>query len=186
MKKSIAKYLLLLVTSTIISIPFLSESAFAQDTAARVKWTKITIRLYDRSKMSGYLYKVEDDSVLLIRDKIPYKSSSELLSQPRIAARPERIDKIYVNNKRMAPLIGAGIGFGAGVITGFLIGNDPPGFISFSASDKAVMLGATGGVIGAITGLIIHLAASKTLIISGKKDNYRSYQKQLALQSLIH
>ncbi len=28
--------------------------------------------------------------------------------------------------------------------------------------------------------------ASKTLIINGRKDNYRSYQKQLALQSLIH
>lgn len=50
------------------------------------------------------------------------------------------------------------IGAGSGAIIGFASGDDPAGFISFTAEDKAlglgVVLGAGGAVVGSLIGLL--------------------------------
>ena len=50
------------------------------------------------------------------------------------------------------------IGAGGGAVLGLASGDDPPGWLSFSAEEKAlmfgVMLGVTGGVVGLIAGAV--------------------------------
>jgi len=53
---------------------------------------------------------------------------------------------------------GAGIGFliggGTGALIGLMSGDDPPGFMSFSAGEKAVVLGGALGLLGTLIGVI--------------------------------
>ena len=50
--------------------------------------------------------------------------------------------------------LGAGIGLVAGGLTGLALGDDPPGEMSFTAGDKAVVLGGALAILGALIGLI--------------------------------
>jgi len=63
------------------------------------------------------------------------------------------------SNVRRGALIGFLAGAGVGVIAGFAGGDDPPGFISFTAEEKAALgafgLGAGGGLVGLIAGALI-------------------------------
>ena len=51
------------------------------------------------------------------------------------------------------------IGGGAGAVIGLASGNDPPGFLSFTAPEKALVLGIAGGVFGSTLGALIGAAS---------------------------
>jgi hypothetical protein len=62
-------------------------------------------------------------------------------------------------------LIGALSGATAGAVIGYGQGDDPEGYLSFSAGDKAAMLGVVGAVTGATIGALLGTAI-------GHKDRY--------------
>jgi hypothetical protein len=51
--------------------------------------------------------------------------------------------------------VGAFVGLAAGVAAGLAEGDDPPGFVSFSAGDKALIYGLGGAGLGAVVGMVI-------------------------------
>ncbi len=51
--------------------------------------------------------------------------------------------------------VGAAVGLFAGAVSGFASGDDPPGFMSMTAGDKALYGGLAGAGLGAIVGAII-------------------------------
>jgi hypothetical protein len=51
--------------------------------------------------------------------------------------------------------IGTGIGVGLGAIIGYASGDDPPGFLSFTREDKAILAGGALGAVGLITGAVV-------------------------------
>ncbi len=62
-------------------------------------------------------------------------------------------------------LAGLASGFAGGFMVGLLSGDDPPGWFSFTAEEKGLILGVPLGVLGGLTGLIV----GKN---SGSKDKY--------------
>lgn len=51
--------------------------------------------------------------------------------------------------------VGAFLGLVAGVSAGLLEGDDPPGFMSYSAGDKALLYGLSGAGLGGLVGMVI-------------------------------
>lgn len=74
---------------------------------------------------------------------------------------------------------GALIGLGIGVITGLAHGDDPPGFLSFSAGAYATLFGITGAEAGSLLGVIIGFGARQTFIIDGDKNKYDSMRQSI-------
>lgn len=70
-----------------------------------------------------------------------------------------RLDVKRGRSARAGALRGAGLGFliggGAGVIAGYADGDDPPSWFSFTAEEKAALLGIAGGGVGVIVGAAI-------------------------------
>ena len=67
------------------------------------------------------------------------------------------IQSIRFQNRTSGALEGGAIGIvsglAIGVVLGLSSGDDPPGFMSFSASDKAALYGIMGAALGALAGL---------------------------------
>lgn len=51
--------------------------------------------------------------------------------------------------------LGLGIGAGIGAIGGLTSGDDPPGWMAFTAGEKALLLGVAGGLAGSLLGAVI-------------------------------
>jgi len=62
--------------------------------------------------------------------------------------------------RRVLRGLGLGLAFGAGggVIVGLASGDDPPGFLSLTAEEKALVLGVVFGLTGGVVGLVFGLA----------------------------
>jgi hypothetical protein len=75
--------------------------------------------------------------------------------------------------------VGKGAGFGflggasLGVVIGLASGDDPPGFMSYTAGDKAAFLGIAFGLIGMILGAAegASAGADQKIQIEGKSDS---------------
>jgi len=61
-------------------------------------------------------------------------------------------------------LAGAAMGAMVGALIGLASGSDEPGFMSFSAEDKALMGGAAGAAIGLVGGLVVGVAGSQRTV----------------------
>lgn len=109
------------------------------------------------------------------------------------------IEKVIVRRKNATGrgiLFGTLAGLGTGVITGLIIGDDPPCYYSgpadpanffglgtalceafrTSATQKAVALGGAGALGGAIIGGVIGAVAKKKYIINGRKEGFQRLQ----------
>ena len=142
------------------------------------------LKTMDKIKWSGYLYRAENDSVVILKEKLKNVSMRSLMNPPTpwiTSLAPVNIEKIVIQKGRKAPMYGAGIGLASGVLIGFSMGSDPEGaWFRFTAGDKAVLLGATGMVTGALVGTIIYFASKKVFKINGNASHYRSSKDKLS------
>jgi hypothetical protein len=188
-------------------LPFLTTSLFAffisqaqSDSITSVKKQKTfntSIRTLDHKMINGRLYAINDSQVVLLKsgNKYQYISAENI--------------KSFSLKRKNSVLKGALIGFGAGAITGIIIGlasgDDPvmeypdpstdPFLIgsfvtalnnsfAMTAGEKAVGGGLALGASGAIIGTIIGAVAKKKFIIGGKKEKFHDLQAEL-MQRLI-
>lgn len=78
-------------------------------------------------------------------------------------------------------LIGLCIGAATGAIIGYASGDDPSDqWFALTAREKAEAVGVFGGFVGALTGLIIGVAAHRTFVIKGKKEKFDHMSRRLA------
>jgi hypothetical protein len=76
-------------------------------------------------------------------------------------------------------LTGFAIGAFVGAVIGYASGDDTGTFFAFTAGEKAFGLGVGVGGLGALTGLIIGLAARKNFVIRGKKEKYERMRTKM-------
>ena len=134
----------------------------------------------------GYLYAVSDTALLLSREK-RRPNFHDTAAREGIRSFAYQDLKFVTIHKRggtgTAVLIGAFIGFATGAIVGYASGDDPQNqWFALTAGQKAGALGTFGGVIGAITGLIVGVAAHRTFEIDGKKERFDKMSRALALR----
>lgn len=131
-------------------------------------------------KVKGYLYQVKDSSIVI--SGIKPRPTSTIHPNYLYEISYEHIDVIKIRrNGRVGrgTLIGIGTGFLAGILIGYISGDDPPSYwISMTAREKAieaaVPLAITGGIVGAIVGL-----NKKKINISGNFENFKTRQIEL-------
>jgi hypothetical protein len=75
-------------------------------------------------------------------------------------------------------LLGALTGFVIGGFVGLVSGDDEPGWFSFTAEEKAVILGVLGTAPGLFIGGIVGSAKVK-IPIKGNYENYKSQKKDI-------
>ncbi len=134
----------------------------------------------------GYLYAISDTALLLsaerrrpnIHDTVAHEGMRSFAYQDL---------KFVTIHKRggtgRAVLIGCLVGAITGAVSGYASGDDPSNqFFSFTATDKARILGAFGGFVGAVTGLIVGVAAHRSFVINGKKERFDRMSRALALR----
>ena len=158
----------------------------AQDTLTyRPHYLNVRIQSVHGGITDGYLYAISDSALLLSRDKRrpnPYDTAAAHDGMRTFGY--QQLQFVTVHNgggTGRSVLIGLAIGATTGALAGFLSGDDPKDqFISLSAGEKAVGVGAFGGLLGAVTGLVIGVASHHTFAIRGRKDRLNGMSRQLA------
>jgi hypothetical protein len=132
----------------------------------------------------GYLYAVSDSALMLsLERRLP--NFHDTAAHSGIRSFGYR-DLQYVTVHRRggigrSVLIGLAIGAATGAIAGFASGDDPKDQIfALTAGEKGLAVGIFGGTVGAITGLIIGVAAHRTFVINGKKEKFDDMSRKLA------
>ena len=112
-----------------------------------------------QNTIKGALYEVNDSSILVSNSFRKNDYSTGKFNVTTINFNNINLVKIRQNNSlRKGALIGSITGFVVGALIGLISGDDPPGFLSFSAGEKALMYGfpmAIGGTgLGELVGSI--------------------------------
>ena len=110
---------------------------------------RITATPYALKNRTARVLSVRNDSLLL-----------QVAPADTLAVALAGVTQLDVSTgRRRHTLQGAGIGALAGVASGALLGfadgDDPPGFLSMTASEKAALGGATLGVAGLVIGTVV-------------------------------
>lgn len=146
----------------VISLMGLSENLIAGERRGAM----LMVQKKDGSQENGELIAVKQSSILLLGS-----SSGTDIS---IEVKDINIIKIVKKSRALSGLgIGSLIGGGSGAAMGFIIGDDPPNqFFSFSALEKALIVGAALGIIGGLVGWTAGALAGtdETMQIYGKSD----------------
>lgn len=124
-------------------------------TVVRLLESDVTLRLGDETRIvrwhaplvRGTLQRVTGDSLFL-------RTGDSTTAIPRSDV--HRVQRYEGIERKWAQGFGYGflIGTGTGAVTGFLSGDDPPGFLSFTAPEKALILGIVGGFTGSMVGVV--------------------------------
>lgn len=124
-------------------------------TVVRLLESDVTLRIGDEIRVArssapvvrGTLQRVTGDSLFL-------RTGDSTTAIPRSdvhrVQRYEGIERKWAQGFSYGFLIGTG----TGAVTGFLSGDDPPGFLSFTAPEKALILGIVGGFTGSMVGVV--------------------------------
>ncbi len=160
-------------------------------TVTKQKSFNAFVRTMDNKLIKGKFYAINDSQVLV------EKSTKKLLPIPA-----ENIRSFTLKRKNVV-LKSALIGFGAGALTGIIVGyasgDDPviqyagnDVFSAFGASlnnafamtagQKAAAAGIGLGLSGAIIGTIIGVLAKKKFIIGGKKERFHDLQSEIMMK----
>jgi hypothetical protein len=166
-----------------IFIPFFLICIFsctvqAQTDSLKKNPFRTVLRLHSSPHyISGQLYEANDSSIVLLA-KNKKKKTVELARYSFLSFPVSEVDKIRIyrnGSGGRGAFTGFLIGAGTGVLIGLISGNDPPGFFSFTAWEKAegagFVLGSFGGLIGAITGS----SAEVKIPIGGKQEIYKRH-----------
>jgi hypothetical protein len=160
----------------------LGQSLIAQDSLPqkpRILSAKITTLSGQITK--GYFYAMTNSTLLISMQKEQlrwYDTANKEMQ--RFEYNDLGKAEIYKKGKvGRSVLTGLLIGGAIGAIIGYASGDDTNSFIAFTAGEKAFGLGVGVGGLGAITGLILGLAAHKTFVIRGKKENYERMRTKM-------
>jgi len=135
--------------------------------------------LNDTTLITGSIFELKDSSILV---------SSSLLKSDYYLGNYEvaelYIDEIFMIKPKKklrimgGALLGAGIGFCTSMIIGLISGDDDGYILSFSATEKGLILSPFGVGIGAITGGIIG-SIKIEIPLDGSLNNYMKSKKKL-------
>jgi len=128
---------------TMIALLILSPLAAAEER----RGAEILITEKDGTQVSGELVAVKRDSLLLLT--AGPTAGMDLTVALKDIQQVRIVKKSKVGKGLLYGLI---IGGGGGAAAGFLSGDDPDGFVSFSASDKAALFGIFFGGLGLVIG----------------------------------
>jgi len=164
-------------------LPAISQSLLAQDSLPQ-KQTILSAKITTLSGhiRTGYFYAMTDSALLISTQKQPLRwydtvNKGMYRFDYKDLAKAEIYKKGQVGRSVLTGLL---IGGAAGALIGFASGDDSKDeFLAFTAGEKALGLGIFGGGLGALTGLIVGLAAHKTFVIHGKKENYERMRKKM-------
>jgi hypothetical protein len=127
----------------------------------------------------GVLYEINDSSILVSNPKVREDYNTGRFELSKINYNNIDIVKIRMkNNVVKVALIGAVSGFVAGALIGLISGNDPSGFMSFSAGEKVALFGGTMAVGGAGIGALEGLVQIK-IPINGSMVNFKRNKSKL-------
>jgi hypothetical protein len=176
-----------------IFIPFFLISIFsctvqAQTDSLKKNPFRTVLRLNSSPiYISGQFYEATVSSFFFL-EKNKKKETAELSRYSFLSFPVSEVDKIRIyrnGNGGKGAFAGFLIGAATGVLIGLISGNDPPGFFSFTAWEKAegagLALGTFGGLIGAITGS----SAEVKIPIGGKQEIYKRHTVILKNYSVI-
>ena len=159
----------------------LSQSVNSQSKTQKILIYKAWVNYIDSPiKMKGYLYQVKDSSIVISGVKpVP---SITIHKNHLYEISYKHIDVIKIRRKGRVGrgiLIGMGSGFLAGIMIGYISGDDEPSYwITLTAEEKAIAaavpLAITGGIIGWIVG-----TNKKKIYVSGNFDNFRINRTEL-------
>ena len=144
------------------------------DSAVVKRIFKASITQIKGRNASGYLAAV-GDSTIFLADNAPLHGMYGKEGTNLIKFHCSGIESVVIRRKGATGrgfLYGAVIGLGSGAIPGLLSGNDPPGFISFTAGQKAIIGGFAGAIAGTIIGGIIGSVAKKRFQIGGRRERF--------------
>ena len=141
------KTLILLLLSPLL---FFADLSYAQG-------SDVTVKLKYGNQLHGELLFVDQTSVVISTNEDVTKNVFELGGAGIINISSDSITSITVSGQskilqHMA--MGILIGIGTGALIGLASGDDKPGFMSFSAGEKAAILGIFLGAVGLVVGLI--------------------------------
>jgi hypothetical protein len=74
---------------------------------------------------------------------------------------------------------GALIGVGVGAVAGLALGNDPSGWLAYTAEEKALEGSIIALPVGALIGAIIGAIAHKTFMVGGSKKEYKAMRESI-------
>jgi hypothetical protein len=153
------KFSSLAVVAALLALPM--SQLFAQG-------ARIVLGLQNQGVIAGRLLSVRD-SALVISTNEAHGNHIDAKSADLIVVKNQDIRRVFIKGKSRV-LLGAGLGFVIGAVTGAMIGHakgdDPPNNpgewrLALTADTKAVIGGILGGFAGSIVGGIVGDAASK-------------------------
>ena len=103
------------------------------------------------------LRSVRDSELIVYGERETYHDTTSWTGEQLRTIRNADIQYVVVKGEsKVGPALGTGIliGAGAGLLMGAFSGDDEKGFVSFTAGQKALALGAVLGTVGAVIGLI--------------------------------
>jgi hypothetical protein len=133
-----------------------------------------TLRLkdYTPNELEGVLYEINDSSISVSNSLLREDYSTGKFKISKINFNNIDVVKTRMkNNVVRVALFGALTGFVAGGLAGLISGDDPPGFLSFTAGEKALLYGLGFGVGGAGIGALEGLVKIK-IPINGSLENF--------------
>jgi hypothetical protein len=127
----------------------------------------VVVTKKDGTRAQGELLAVKRNALVV--------STGETSTGESISISIEEIGKVEVIKKSVEKgmLWGALSGAGIGVAGGLIAGDDPPGWLSFSAGEKAILGGFYGGVIGLLIGTVVGAFAG-----TGKTFRFENLSKE--------
>ena len=123
----------------------------------------VEVQLKDGRALTGELYAVRDSAILVLLEEgnAPDDFKTTIPGYCRIETR--LIRRVIVQSESVVfESMGLGllVGGGIGAVIGLASGDDPPGFLSMSAGEKAGAGGLVLGAGGALVGLVVGIAKS--------------------------
>jgi hypothetical protein len=172
-----------LFIAAFIVLVLLNHQGKAQDSLPEKQLLfRTTVKDKQAQITKGYLYAISDSLVLVTQQKQVLRFYPNTTNMEK-AFNIRDIEYVKIHRKGAlgrSVLIGTVSGALIGAITGFAGGDDPKGeLFATTASEKAVGGAFAGGVLGALTGLIIGFAAHKTFTIHGKKERFEQMRSRM-------
>ncbi len=138
---------------------------------------QLVVKFKDGSKFRGRLVELGKDFIRVSKER-----KLELPAE-RAAIRDIPIGEIATLRFRRSPWRGVGIGAAAGaalgVTSGFISGDDPSGWFALQAEEKALILGITLAIPGAVVGGLVGLA-QKVFAIDGEQAKFEAQRERLS------